>query len=732
MNEKNKEIFEVSSDISEIEEQIVLAENLPETYSTTTTSVTTYSGVYKLRNKGSCLCATVKTDSLTSAEVVVDNDKDSREQWFRITHMGGGQYSIRPLHKTNLALTAMQIQKTTYMVIASDVGTCDTLETLDAASRWTIDSNGTIWNVQYECTVMATATADSCEFGNVFASTNSGLSNQQWVLTKVNNVSSKVLIYNKPTVAYIGKTVSAGIVEVSSESAINQNVTWKSSIPGVAKVNRAGTITPLTVGKTKITATSTAATNLNASYTLTVSEVDSDFDGIDDSNDPNNTSCSESGILVTKYSTSSVSFDLDYREFTYSNMIYSTNIARTSAILSALMYDYKDNRGITRNTTIVQDIEGITLKSISRDIVMLLEYKGMKSVVTYKLEDDYNDDHLSEVTLGYKTVYYNGTSCIVIVVVIRGTNGTIGEWSSNMDIGNTNDSHNEWTNKDNHMGFDITSNRIKKKIDEYVAAYITPQTQLNGYRHAYWVTGHSRGGALANLVAAKLIDESKTVFAYTFAAPATTVSSTAGNSKYQCIFNIVNTDDFVPYFPLSNSGWNFTRYGKTAKISIADTCQSEWKGILGKTEYMKMASPAIPLNELHKIASTRNSCYNYIEGSDGYVFISDSDQYPSNTDGYYNMNGNKKYQSPMFLMKYFAAVAAAAANGGSFYFLNVAPYLEATKKFLLEQVMGRDPNFINAVVYYFSSEDTVRVEHPHIIESYIILLNQIKDGGLFV
>ena len=46
---------------------------------------------------------------------------------------------------------------------------------------------------------------------------------------------------------------------------------------------------------------------------------------------------------------------------------------------------------------------------------------------------------------------------------------------------------------------------------------------------AYWITGHSRGAAVGNLMASYLIDEGSEVYAYTFAAP----------------FNTANTDSAI-------------------------------------------------------------------------------------------------------------------------------------------------------------------------------------------
>ena len=77
------------------------------------------------------------------------------------------------------------------------------------------------------------------------------------------------------------------------------------------------------------------------------------------------------------------------------------------------------------------------------------------------------------------------------------------------------------------------------------------------------LVGHSRGGAIANLVAAELDDLGARagdaapfgpVYAYTFAAPATTLASDARSERYSNIFNIANPSDIMPYLPLSASG----------------------------------------------------------------------------------------------------------------------------------------------------------------------------------
>ena len=87
------------------------------------------------------------------------------------------------------------------------------------------------------------------------------------------------------------------------------------------------------------------------------------------------------------------------------------------------------------------------------------------------------------------------------------------------------------------------------------------------------MTGHSRGGAIANLLAADLIDRADgpdalasadAVYAYTFAAPCPTKSANRGDDAYAGIFNIVNPSDLVPQLPLP--AWGYGRYGTTVEL----------------------------------------------------------------------------------------------------------------------------------------------------------------------
>ena len=164
-------------------------------------------------------------------------------------------------------------------------------------------------------------------------------------------------------------------------------------------------------------------------------------------------------------------------------------------------------------------------------------------------------------------------------MTIRGTNGTIEEWSSNCDIGDisTDAPDDDWVNTLNHKGFDMTATRVMREINNFIM-----ESDLHPEGLIYWVTGHSRGAAIANIVGANLEKAGETAFTYTFAAPNCTLSEDAGS--YRTIFNLINQDDFVPYLPMEY--WGYTTYGRaTTTASIKDSYESEWEKLTGIFDY---------------------------------------------------------------------------------------------------------------------------------------------------
>lgn len=300
---------------------------------------------------------------------------------------------------------------------------------------------------------------------------------------------------------------------------------------------------------------------------------DTDYDGVNDKDDANPKSAEFSGSLFGEHKADSVSYELDFRDFFVSNKTYNKELAAASLVFANTIYS---SGGFKYSS------DGKTIS----DIEEMMQYHGFGFTDSYDLNDYYYDDDVSEIALGLKKVEYNGQSKQVVVAVVRGTNSSTKEWSSNFDMGDPD----TW-DETYHRGFYITEERLKEHIDQYVEDLMY-SGEIESDEITYWVTGHSRGAAIANILAARLIDEGNEVYAYTFATPATSAGGTADYYKYSSIFNFANTSDVVSYVPLEQ--WGFERFGVTLSSNIKEmSLTDEWCEQTGRGHYAALDAKLI-------------------------------------------------------------------------------------------------------------------------------------------
>lgn len=136
-----------------------------------------------------------------------------------------------------------------------------------------------------------------------------------------------------------------------------------------------------------------------------------------------------------------------------------------------------------------------------------------------------------------------------LFAIVRGSVGC--EWYSNFDIGNG----------DSHAGFLSAADYVCERIRMYRTENFGTEDNLS-----LVLTGHSRGGAVANLAAKNFIDQGafQSVVAYTFASPNTTTRKDASLKKYSSIFNIENPEDFISSIP--PAGWGYSKYGRILRF----------------------------------------------------------------------------------------------------------------------------------------------------------------------
>ena len=168
----------------------------------------------------------------------------------------------------------------------------------------------------------------------------------------------------------------------------------------------------------------------------------------------------------------------------------------------------------------------------------------------------------------------------LLAVAVRGA-GYGAEWASNVTIGNK--STNQLPANGRHWGFDDAATQVCTAIQQYLQEYaITADAK-------YWITGFSRAGATANLVAGYVTDGAETiyhthqrdVYGYTWECPQG--ASTSENAlNYKNIHNIINGMDAVP--KVSPDSFQHQRLGvdyyipyykNTVSIRIPFQCAAE-------------------------------------------------------------------------------------------------------------------------------------------------------------
>lgn len=163
----------------------------------------------------------------------------------------------------------------------------------------------------------------------------------------------------------------------------------------------------------------------------------------------------------------------------------------------------------------------------------------------------------------------NGTK--LIYVIVKGTTGS--EWYGNFNVASKeSDGVYNSENAGKHYSFESSAEALVRDLDE---RYKDESNKIK-----YVVTGHSRGAAVANIVAKELTNRKsldntenydsriESVYGYTFATPTTISKNEQGN--YKNIFNFCFDDDFVTYMPLSDANWQYGRYGTTYCVTAAN------------------------------------------------------------------------------------------------------------------------------------------------------------------
>lgn len=240
------------------------------------------------------------------------------------------------------------------------------------------------------------------------------------------------------------------------------------------------------------------------------------------------------------------SFSYSDEFFAFDSSVFSPAIARASIALAAASY---------RN-----DPPGSYIRRAIIDM-------GYNIVVSrgYDIKDDEDGGMAADVqdtvayTIGRRLANISGKYRFIYCIVLRGTEGA-GEWLSNIDTGVSSDA--------DHEGFRRTADALLAEISKR----ITTKAENN----IIWITGHSRGGAVANLLGATITESQifasrDNIYVYTFGSPNTTTKA----GVYDNIYNIINPDDIITVLPPER--WGFHRFGDSIELSRDAAVYSKMK-----------------------------------------------------------------------------------------------------------------------------------------------------------
>ena len=198
--------------------------------------------------------------------------------------------------------------------------------------------------------------------------------------------------------------------------------------------------------------------------------------------------------------------------------------------------------------------------SKSRNGYLTKAYKdmGFYKDVYYKYEKPLNDTtDTAAYGIASRKIYVNNKEYNLVSVAVR-SNGYGAEWASNFMVKDEN----------GNTGFHTAAIEVYKNIKKYI------KDNKLGSNTKIWISGFSRGAAIANITGAYLdknVKETKiardNIYVYGFATPQGAYDvdgEEVSKELYNNIITVVNESDVVPM--VAPSKWGYHRYGKVYTI----------------------------------------------------------------------------------------------------------------------------------------------------------------------
>ena len=186
-----------------------------------------------------------------------------RQMW-RVSYLGSGRYSVRPLSKLDAGLDVTSDNVDIYYI-----GTDDTLSGVPSYAQWTIEwsTAGYVFKNDGDSEYTMQPENASAVLGKtVVASNYTGGIDCKWALEEIDDPPSGAYLYDKETSSIVStatRTIDVGTSNtldslqlcpvVFTSTFLLQSFTWSSSNTSVATVNADGTVTSVSAGTAEIT-----------------------------------------------------------------------------------------------------------------------------------------------------------------------------------------------------------------------------------------------------------------------------------------------------------------------------------------------------------------------------------------------------------------------------------------------------------------------------------------------
>ena len=300
----------------------------------------------------------------------------------------------------------------------------------------------------------------------------------------------------------------------------------------------------------------------------------------------------------------------------------------------------------------------------------VIDLKKSLSVLGFRNIEHNNDTHRDEENyfIASKTITKAGKDYNLVFCGCIGSNGL--QWNSDFDprgIDSKEGSSNNLSDE-NHKGFIDARDYVGDILENYLKNNLLKRDNT-----VLLLTGHSRGAATVNLLAAKLIYDNDIIspnnlFTYTFACPNCTGLMERFNDEYKNIYNIVFPTDFVT--KIMPTAWRYGRYGTTYSLPSKSNDSSY-------NEYMT------EMLKYRKILNYGDGSFFDYEG-EGTVrnIIDKMTKHVENVSEYYDEKYTHfyfSYSTQRTLFQYFDYFICSFVNGSNSYMAYISAFSQYLK-----------------------------------------------------